>query len=171
MKLYNGCYHPRQIDQCQEGDRHHWQDFVDDQDWNFVKILLVRHYKRVNYFPQKSVEKSQSWYDSSNFNWPAPQWKELLFVLKLSGAIKSIKVGGMAHVRKHRSFQYAGLSRVLILQREENQHRKQTMGFLFNALLIVLMVLISKKQHSEPCSWLLVSWRYHSLCSTDWIWI
>lgn len=59
MKLHNCCYHTWQINQCQEGDGNHWQDFVDDQDWNFIKILLMGSHKRVNYFSQECREKSE----------------------------------------------------------------------------------------------------------------
>lgn len=119
MKLYKRCYHTWQISQGQEGDGNHWQDFVDDQDWNFIKILLMGSYKRVNYVPQKSVKKSQRRYDSSDFNGQVPLWKEFLFVLKLWGTIKFIKMGCLMQVQRHRSFQYAGLSWVIILQRKK----------------------------------------------------
>lgn len=164
MKLHNGCYHTWQINQRQEGDGNHWQDFVDDQNWNFVKILLMGSYKRVNYFPQESVKKSQRWHDSSDFNWQMPLWKEFLFVLKLWRAIKFIKMSCLVQVHKHRSFWHAVLSWVLILQRKENKHlkTKQNKNNIAQTNYCSLW-----KGHLEICFWILVSWRWHRLCGTD----
>ena len=147
MKLHNRCYHTWQINQCQEGDGNHWQDFVDDQDWNFIKILLMGGYKRVNYFPQKSVKKSQRWYDSSDFNWQTPLWKEFLFVLKLWEAIKFITMGCLVQVQKHRSFRCTGLSWILILQRKENKHLKieQNSGMSLRLITYCSLYLLVKK--------------------------
>lgn len=98
-------------------------------------------YKRVNYFPQKSVKKSQRRQDSSNFHWQAPLWKKFLLVLKLQGAIKFIKTGCLVQVQKHRSFQYTVLSRVLILQRKENKHLKIEQNHEMSLKLIIYCLL------------------------------
>ena len=147
MKLHNCCYHTWLINLCQEGDGNHWQDFVDDQDWNFIKILLMGSHKRVNYFPHKSVEKSQRWYNSGDFNWQAPLWKEFLFLLKLWGAIKFIKMGCLVQVQKHMSFQHADLFWVFILQRKENKHLKieQNNGMSLKLITYCSLCLSVKK--------------------------